>query len=81
MENKQNMKIYVLTKYERARVLGTRAIQLEQGAIPMVPTDGLHSVMDIAEKELRENKLPVIIRRKMPDGTFLDIKVSDMIVD
>lgn len=70
-----------LTKYERARVVGIRALQLSKGAPPMVQADGLSDVMCIANKELMENKMPIIIRRKMPDGSYIDIKVSDMIID
>ncbi len=71
---------YTLTKYERTRVLGTRALQLSNGAQPMVKVDGITDVMDIAKKELMDYKLPLIIRRKFPDGSYLDIKVSDMVV-
>jgi len=70
---------YILTKYEKARVLGTRALQLSNGATPMVKVDGLTDVMDIAKKELMEYKMPVIIRRKYPDGSYIDIRVSNMI--
>ena len=71
---------YTLTKYERARIIGTRALQLSNGAEPMVKIDGITDVMDIAKKELMLYKLPFIIRRKFPDGSYIDIKVSDMIV-
>lgn len=71
---------YTLTKYERAIVLGTRALQLSNGTQPMVKVDGIIDVMDIAKKELSEYKLPFIVRRKFPDGSHIDIKVSDMIV-
>lgn len=70
-----------LTKYERARVIGLRATQLSKGAIPMVDTTGLNDVVKIAEKELRENKIPLIIRRPHTDGTYEDVKVSNMIID
>lgn len=73
--------VNILTKYEKARILGTRAMQLSQGATPMVPIDGLDDAMKIAEKELYLNKMPIIIRRKYPDGTYVDIKVSDMIFE
>jgi DNA-directed RNA polymerase I, II, and III subunit RPABC2 len=71
---------YTLTKYERARILGTRALQLSNGAQPMVKVDGIIDVMDIAKKELMEYKMPLIIRRKYPDGSYIDVKVSDMII-
>lgn len=72
---------YKITKYEKARIIGTRALQLSNGSTPLVQVDGLTDVMDIAEKELREYKMPIIVRRKMPDGSYTDIRVSDMIID
>jgi DNA-directed RNA polymerase I, II, and III subunit RPABC2 len=72
---------FTLTKYEKARILGARALQLSNGAQPMVKVDGITDVMDIAKKELREYKLPFIIRRKYPDGSYLEIKCSDMVVN
>ena len=58
-----------LTKYERARVLGQRAKQIETGAKPLVQVP--ESIVDgyiIAELELREKKIPFIIRRPIPGG-------------
>jgi len=78
--SKSESQKYTLTKYEKAKVLGTRALQLSNGAQPMVKVDGITDVMDIAKKELDEYKLPFIIRRKYPDGSHIDIKVSDMII-
>ena len=58
-----------LTKYERARVLGQRAKQIETGAKPLVkvPENIVDSYI-IAELELREKKIPFIIRRPIPGG-------------
>lgn len=72
---------HTLTKFEKARVLGIRSLQLSCGAPPMVDTTGIRDVMKIAEKELRENKMPLIIKRPYPDGTYIEIKVSNMIID
>jgi DNA-directed RNA polymerase I, II, and III subunit RPABC2 len=72
---------YVLTKYERARIIGIRAIQLSNGAIPMINVTNINNVSEIAEQELIEYKIPLIIRRKMPDGTNIDIRVCDMILE
>ena len=58
-----------LTKYEKARVLGQRAKQIETGAKPLVKVP--ESIVDgyiIAELELREKKIPFIIRRPIPGG-------------
>ncbi len=78
--SKSESKSYSITKYEKARILGIRALQLSSGAQPMVRIDGITDVMDIAKKELMEYKMPFLIRRKFPDGSYIDIKVSDMII-
>jgi DNA-directed RNA polymerases I, II, and III subunit RPABC2 len=70
-----------LTKYERARVLGTRALQISMNAPVMVDLDGETDPLKIAEKELRERKIPIIIRRYLPDGSHEDWAVDELIVD
>lgn len=47
----------------------------------MIDIDGESDALKIANKELREKKIPLIIRRFMPDGTYEDWKVKDLIVD
>ena len=68
-----------LTKYERTRVLGERARQLDAGAIPMVKVekDCIDGYL-IAVKELEEKKIPFIIKRPMPNGTCEFWKLSDL---
>jgi DNA-directed RNA polymerase subunit K/omega len=60
-----------LTKYERARILGQRAKQIEAGAKPFVsvPENIIDSYI-IAELELQQKKIPFIIRRPIPGGGF-----------
>ena len=60
-----------LTKYEKARILGQRAKQIETGAKPLVkvPENIIDSYV-IAELELREKKIPFIIKRPIPGGAF-----------
>jgi DNA-directed RNA polymerase I, II, and III subunit RPABC2 len=70
-----------LTKYERARVLGTRALQISMNAPVMVDLDGETDPLRIAEKELRERKIPIIVRRYLPDGSHEDWKMDELIVD
>ena len=70
-----------LTKYERARVLGTRALQISMNAPVMVDLDGETDPLRIAEKELRERKIPIIIRRYLPDGSHEDWAVDELIID
>jgi len=71
--------IPMLTKYEKTRVLGIRAKQINNGAIPM--TSVPDNVMDgylIALKELEEKKIPVIIRRPLPNGSSEYWKLKDL---
>ena len=57
-----------LTKYERARILGIRAKQINCGATPFIKlSEGIIDGYIIAEMELREKKIPFIIRRPMPN--------------
>lgn len=70
-----------LTKYERARLLGTRALQLSQNAPPLVEVDGETDPLKIAAKELRERKLPLIVRRYLPDGSFEDWSLDELIIE
>jgi len=68
-----------LTKYEKARVLGMRAKQIEDNHDPFV--DVAKNVVEsyiIAELELKEKKIPFIIKRPMPNGGFEYWKLEDL---
>lgn len=68
-----------LTKYERARVLGERAKQLNQGAKPLVEMGP--EVVDgylMALKEFEEKKIPFIVKRPMPNGGCEYWKFKDL---
>jgi len=71
-----------LTKYEKARILGQRAKQIETGSKPLVkiPENIVDSYI-IAELELREKKIPFIIRRPIPGGSceYWNLKDLEMI--
>lgn len=58
-----------LTKYEKARILGERAKQLNSGAKPFIEIE--NNIIDgylIALKELEQKKMPFIIKRPLPNG-------------
>ncbi|OCF35166.1 DNA-directed RNA polymerase I, II, and III subunit RPABC2 [Kwoniella heveanensis CBS 569] len=69
-----------MTKYERARVLGTRALQISMNAPVLVPVEGETDPLEIALKELAAKKIPLVIRRYLPDNSFEDWKVEELIV-
>jgi len=79
--NKVRVTTPYLTKYERARILGTRALQISMNAPVLVPLDGETDALQIAIKELSQRKIPLIIRRYLPDGSFEDWSVSELIID
>jgi DNA-directed RNA polymerase I, II, and III subunit RPABC2 len=62
----------LMTKYEFNQVIGLRSTHLAQGATPFVETEGTinrnMNLRSIALRELKENKLPYIIKRPMPNG-------------
>ncbi|KAK0935532.1 subunit common to RNA polymerases I, II, and III [Friedmanniomyces endolithicus] len=60
-----------MTKYERARILGTRALQISMNAPVLVDVEGETDPLQIAIKELREKKVPLVVRRYLPDGWYL----------
>lgn len=68
-----------MTKYERARIIGTRALQISLNAPITVEVDGETDPMIIAEKELQAKTIPFIIRRYLPDGSFEDWSVEELI--
>ncbi|CAI9092172.1 OLC1v1027352C2 [Oldenlandia corymbosa var. corymbosa] len=70
-----------MTKYERARILGTRALQISMNAPVMVELDGETDPLEIAMKELTERKIPFTIRRYLPDGSYEDWGVDELIVE
>ncbi len=69
-----------MTKYERARVLGTRAMQISMNAPVMVPLEGETDPLQIALKELLRKKIPITIRRYLPDMSYEDWDVDELII-
>ena len=68
-----------LTKYEKTRVLGQRIQQLNNGAKAYINVaDDIIDNNVIAEIELKEKKIPFIIRRPVPDNTFEYWKLADL---
>jgi len=71
---------YPLTKYERARIIGGRALQLSLGAFPLVEVREGDTPIDLATRELESGSLPIIIRRRKPNGEFADVALKDLLV-
>jgi DNA-directed RNA polymerase I, II, and III subunit RPABC2 len=70
-----------LTIFEKTKILGFRANQLSQGARAYVDVpEHVTNVLEIAHLELEQRRLPFILKRPMPDGTFEYWRLSDLVV-
>ena len=66
-----------LTRFEKARIMGARALQLSLGApvfieIPKNATTSL----EIAMEELNQRVIPIVIRRTLPNSDYQNIPIS-----
>jgi len=69
-----------LTRFEKARIVGARSLQLAMGAPPFVTIGkSLRDPISIASSELEEGGLPVSIRRTLPNGVFQDIPIKVLV--
>ena len=66
-----------LTRFEKARVVGARALQISMGAPLLVEQPArLIDEIELALQELEEGVLPITIRRELPDGSYQDIPIK-----
>ena len=61
--NKIKVTSKYLTKYEKTRILGARALQISLGSPPTVDIGNTTDSYEIAMLELQQKKIPIIIRR------------------
>ncbi|MCX8205452.1 MAG: DNA-directed RNA polymerase subunit K [Candidatus Nezhaarchaeota archaeon] len=69
-----------LTKYEKARIVGARALQISMGAPILLPfpPEGA-SPLEVAAMEMEMGLLPMIVKRQLPDGRYQDIPLAWLI--
>lgn len=60
-----------LSKYECARVIGLRVLQLQAG-------EGVCNPLHVAISEILRRENPKVIRRYLPDETYEDVAVSTL---
>jgi len=66
-----------LTRFEKARIVGARSLQLSLGAPPFIEIPKTaRSSLDIAMVELDRKVIPIIIRRVLPNGDFQNIPID-----
>lgn len=70
-----------LTLFEKTKILGFRTNQLAQGARPFIDVPAhVTTTLEIARMELEQKRLPFIVKRPMPDGSFEYWRLSDLTV-
>jgi DNA-directed RNA polymerase subunit K len=53
------------TKFEKARIIGARALQLAYGAPPLIKVpENMDSPLNLAEKEFEDDAIPIVVIRK-----------------
>jgi DNA-directed RNA polymerase I, II, and III subunit RPABC2 len=72
----------ILSKYERVKIIGIRSEQLQRGADPYVELDESKEFnpREVAIEELRQRKIPFMLKRQLPDGSFEYWRLDDMII-
>tara|TARA_B100001758_G_scaffold243999_1_gene254681 strand:- start:280 stop:909 length:630 start_codon:yes stop_codon:yes gene_type:complete len=71
--------IPIMTKYEKAKIIGIRAQQINSGSEPFIAVDpNIIDGLTIANEELKKRKIPFIIRRPMPNGASEYWNINDL---
>ena len=66
-----------LTRFEKARIMGARALQLSLGAPPFIPIPTTARIsLDISMEELDQRVIPITIRRVLPNGDYQNIPID-----
>ncbi len=69
-----------LTKYEKARIIGARSLQIAMGAPVMIDVKTAPmSRYGFAELELKSGVLPMTVRRSLPTGEFIDVPLKKLL--
>ena len=70
-----------LTIFEKTKLIGFRANQLAEGGRPFINVPPhITDVVEIARLELEQKRLPFILKRTMPDGTFEYWRLTDLMI-
>jgi DNA-directed RNA polymerase I, II, and III subunit RPABC2 len=70
-----------ITIFEKTKILGFRTNQLSQGARPYITVpEEVSDVKEIARLEFYQKKLPYILKRPLPDGTYEYWRLADLMI-
>ena len=76
-KNKVTIGPPTLTRFEKARIMGARALQLSLGAPPFIPIPKSARIsLDISMEELEQRVIPITIRRVLPNGDYQNMPID-----
>jgi len=79
--DKKHRSLPFLSIFEKTKILGMRTNQLAQGARPFITVpEYITDVKEIAILELEQRRLPIIIKRHMPDGSYEKFRLNDLMI-
>lgn len=85
VEKKNRRTLPLLSKYEKAKIIGVRAQQIAMGSpiyLPDTDVGKFHSPMEIAQEELRQKRTPLLVRRTLDSKkciAYEDWLITDLI--
>lgn len=65
-----------VSKFERARIIGARALQIALGAPPLVKSSSMDP-LQVAEEEFESGKIPMVVVRELPGGKNVRVEVGE----
>jgi len=82
LDSRRKETLPIMSRYEYTKLIGLRATQLAEGMSPCVSFDpNIRDTKFIAIQELLQKKMPLIIRRYLPNGTYEDWRPEELMVN
>jgi len=79
IDDSNHTTIPIMTRYERAKIIGFRATQINSGADILIDIpDNIIDGITIAKMELQQKKIPFIVRRPLPNGKSEYWNINDL---
>lgn len=75
---KQTSKI--LSRFEKTRLIGTRAVQIAMNSPPVIDTKGETDALKIAQMEFEQKKIPLKVIRELPNGTIEEWSINEFYI-
>tara|TARA_X000000950_G_C13901346_1_gene655049 strand:+ start:766 stop:1029 length:264 start_codon:yes stop_codon:yes gene_type:complete len=74
-KNRKMYSVPYLTKYEKARIIGTRALQISMDSKVFIDKKGETDPYKLALMEFEQKKIPLLVERVLPNG---DVETLDV---